>query len=102
MNGVVLSDSRFQHADLGAGAAGLDKHGVLLNGKNSADAAAVGDNLISNLNAVEHVLLTKIMVKACSYFYAMQWQNGQLNVEGNELQSMLKSIEVIQKELVIS
>lgn len=46
--------------------------------------------------------LTKIMVKACSYFYAMQWQNGQLNVEGNELQSMLKSIEVIQKELVIS
>ena len=46
--------------------------------------------------------LTKKMVKACSYFYAMQWQNGQLNVEGNELQSMLKSIEVIQKELVIS
>lgn len=46
--------------------------------------------------------LTRIMVKACSYFYAMQWQNGQLNVEGNELQSMLKSIEVIQKELVIS
>lgn len=31
VNGVVLSDSRFQHADLGTVAAGLDKHGVLLN-----------------------------------------------------------------------
>ena len=66
MNGVVLSDSRFQHADLGAVAAGLDKHGVLLNGKNSADDAAVGDNLISNLNAVEHVLhfLVALLLRA--------------------------------------
>lgn len=45
--------------------------------------------------------LTKIIIKACSYFYALRWSKKQLNVSETEQQAILRSIEKIQKELII-
>ena len=45
--------------------------------------------------------LTKIIIKACSYFYALQWEHNQLKCEPDEIQGLLRSIEIIQKQLVI-
>ena len=43
--------------------------------------------------------LTKIIIKARSYFKAMQWQKGQLNISEGELVQLLDSIRIIQNEL---
>lgn len=45
--------------------------------------------------------LTKIMIKARSYFKAKQWELGQLKETGEELQSFLHAIVKIQNELVV-
>lgn len=43
--------------------------------------------------------LTKIIIKARSYFKAMQWQVGQLNIPEEEVPHLLNSIKIIQEEL---
>lgn len=43
--------------------------------------------------------LTKIILKARSYFKALQWNNGLLKVDGNAEQALLRSIILIQEEL---
>lgn len=45
--------------------------------------------------------LIKVSIKACSYFYAMQWLNGQLKKNDAETQEILSSIYKIQRELVL-
>ncbi|MBQ8237110.1 MAG: 4Fe-4S cluster-binding domain-containing protein [Oscillospiraceae bacterium] len=45
--------------------------------------------------------LTKIMIKARSYFRAKQWELGQLKESGAELQALLQAIVKIQNELVV-
>ena len=45
--------------------------------------------------------LTKIMIKARSYFRAKQWELGQLKETGEELQELLHAIVKIQNELVV-
>lgn len=45
--------------------------------------------------------LTKIMIKARSYFKAKQWELGQLKESGEELQVLLRAIMKIQSELVV-
>lgn len=45
--------------------------------------------------------LTKIMIKARSYFRAKQWELGQLKETGEELQALLHAIMKIQNELVV-
>lgn len=45
--------------------------------------------------------LTKIMIRACSYFRAKQWELGQLNCDSDELQLMLRAIKKIQEELEV-
>lgn len=45
--------------------------------------------------------LTKIMIKARSYFRAKQWELGQLKETGEELQALLQAIVKIQNELVV-
>lgn len=45
--------------------------------------------------------LTKIIIKARSYFRARQWELGQLKETGDELQTLLRSIVKIQNELVV-
>lgn len=44
--------------------------------------------------------LTKIIIKARSYFKAMQWQMGQLDIPDEEVPHLLNSIKIIQEELV--
>lgn len=43
--------------------------------------------------------LTKIIIRARSYFKALQWQKGQLKLDDNELVHLLNSIKIIQNEL---
>lgn len=43
--------------------------------------------------------LTKIMMKARSYFRSAQWEKGQLNLPKAEMQALLKSIVIIQENL---
>ena len=43
--------------------------------------------------------LTKIIVKARSYFKAKQWLNGDLNISDEKELSLLKSILIIQKNI---
>lgn len=45
--------------------------------------------------------LTKIIVKARSYFQAKQWELGQLNVTDEEIPALLQSIQLIQDKLHI-
>lgn len=45
--------------------------------------------------------LTKIIMKARSYFRAKQWELGQLHKEPDELQALLRAIVKIQEELEI-
>ena len=45
--------------------------------------------------------LTKIMMKARSYFRAAQWEKGQLDLPEEEKQVLLKAIITIQENLVI-
>lgn len=45
--------------------------------------------------------LTKIMIKARSYFRAKQWELGQLKETGEDLQALLRAIIKIQTELVV-
>ena len=62
MNGVVLSDSRFQHADLGTVAAGLDDNtvGLILFSDDSPSNAADGRDLVAFLQ-VEAGLLLQVL-----------------------------------------
>jgi hypothetical protein len=43
--------------------------------------------------------LTKIILKARSYFKAKQWEAGQLKLEPLEEQALLRSIKIIQEKL---
>ncbi len=45
--------------------------------------------------------LTKIMMKARSYFRAKQWELGQLNMSPEETDLLLRAIMRIQKELEV-
>lgn len=45
--------------------------------------------------------LTKIIMKARSYFRAKQWELGQLQVSDDELPSLLQAIVKIQENLEI-
>lgn len=45
--------------------------------------------------------LTKMMIKARSYFRAKQWELGQLKETGDELQLLLQAIVKIQNELEV-
>lgn len=61
-----------------------------------ANYAATGNMYRHDDNYCE---LTKIIIKARSYFKAMQWQKGQLNLPEEELVHLLNSIKIIQNEL---
>ncbi|CDF00951.1 putative uncharacterized protein [Ruminococcus sp. CAG:624] len=61
-----------------------------------ANFAATGDMYRHDDNYCE---LTKIIIRARSYFKAMQWQKGQLKLDDNELVHLLNSIKIIQSEL---
>lgn len=43
--------------------------------------------------------LTKLIIRARSYFKAKQWELGQLNLSSEEENSLLRSIRIIQNEL---
>lgn len=61
-----------------------------------ANYAATGDIYKHDDNYCE---LTKIIVKARSYFQAKRWELGQLNISDEELPSLLQSIQLIQENL---
>lgn len=61
-----------------------------------ANYAATGNMYRHDDNYCE---LTKIIIKARSYFKAMQWQKGQLNIPDDEVVHLLNSIKIIQEEL---
>ena len=61
-----------------------------------ANYAATGNMYRHDDNYCE---LTKIIVKARSYFKAMQWQKGQLHLSEGETMQLLNSIRIIQTEL---
>ena len=61
-----------------------------------ANYAATGNMYHHDDNYCE---LTKIIIKARSYFKAMQWQKGQLHLSNEELVHLLNSIKIIQEEL---
>lgn len=63
-----------------------------------ANYAATG-NIYSRDNNM--CKLTKITLKARSYFRAKQWEQGQLKGTNEEIQAILKSIVKIQEELKI-
>ena len=46
-------------------------------------------------------VLTKIMMKARSYFRAKQWERGQLDLSDAEIQTLLRAIITIQEKLDI-
>ena len=62
-----------------------------------------GSNYASTGNIYIHddnmCVLNKIQLKARSYFKAMQWKLGQLNLSKREEISLLKSIKLIQENL---
>ena len=61
-----------------------------------ANYAATGNMYRHDDNYCE---LIKIIIRARSYFKAMQWQNGQLNLSEEETVHLLNSIKIIQEEL---
>lgn len=61
-----------------------------------ANYASTGDMFKHDDNYCE---LTKIIVKARSYFKARQWELGQLNLSLDEETLLLKSIQIIQENL---
>ena len=61
-----------------------------------ANYAATGDMFKHDDNYCE---LTKIIIKARSYFKARQWELGQLNLSPDEEILLLKSIQIIQENL---
>ena len=61
-----------------------------------ANYAATGNMYRHDDNYCE---LTKIIIRARSYFKAMQWQNGQLKVAEEEIPHLLNSIKLIQENL---
>lgn len=58
--------------------------------------AATGNMYVHDDNYCE---MTKIIMKARSYFKAMQWKAGQLNLSPAEETLLLKSIQIIQENL---
>lgn len=62
-----------------------------------------GSNYAATGNMYQHdenyCELTKIIIKARSYFKAMQWKKGQLSLSKDEEALLLKSIELIQENL---
>ena len=62
-----------------------------------------GANYAATGNIYKHdenyCALTKIIIKARSYFQAMRWELGQLNVSEEELPALIKSIQLIQEKL---
>ena len=63
-----------------------------------ANYAATGNIYVHDKNYCE---LTKIIVKARSYFQAKQWELGQLKVSDSEIPALLQSIQLIQDNLHI-
>lgn len=61
-----------------------------------ANYAATGDIYKHDENYCE---LTKIIVKARSYFQAKRWELGQLDIPEDEVLPLLESIQLIQNEL---
>lgn len=61
-----------------------------------ANYAATGDMFKHDDN---YCKLTKIIIKARSYFKARQWELGQLNLSTDEETLLLKSIQIIQENL---
>lgn len=61
-----------------------------------ANYSATGNIYIHDNNYCE---LTKIIIKARSYFKAKQWQLGQLKLSPKEEQALLRSIQIIQNNL---
>ena len=61
-----------------------------------ANYAATGDMFKHDDN---YCKLTKIIIKARSYFKARQWELGQLNLSSDEETLLLKSIQIIQENL---
>lgn len=61
-----------------------------------ANYAATGNMYRHDDNYCE---LTKIIIRARSYFKAMQWQKGQLNLPEDEMLHLLNSIKIIQNKL---
>jgi len=61
-----------------------------------ANYAATGNIYIHEEN---YCALTKIIVKARSYFQARQWELGQLNIPDAEVPALLQSIQLIQDKL---
>ena len=61
-----------------------------------ANYAATGNIYYHDDN---YCALTKIVIKARSFFRAIQWQNGQLNLPKDEMVHLLNSIRIIQNEL---
>lgn len=45
--------------------------------------------------------LTKIIMKARSYFYGLKWQNGQLDENNEDVVGVLRAIMKIQNDLII-
>ena len=62
-----------------------------------------GANFVATGNMYKHddnyCELTKIIIKARSFFRAKQWELGQLNLSEDEETLLLKSIEIIQENL---
>lgn len=61
-----------------------------------ANYASTGDMFKHDNNYCE---LTKIIIKARSFFKARQWELGQLNLSESEETLLLKSIQIIQENL---
>ena len=61
-----------------------------------ANYAATGNIYLHDSSMCE---LTKIEIKARSYFKAKQWERGQLQMDKGEEQALLKSILLIQEKL---
>lgn len=61
-----------------------------------ANYAATGNMYIHDDN---YCKLTKIIIKARSYFKAKQWEKGQINLTPDEETLLLKSIHIIQENL---
>ena len=61
-----------------------------------ANYAATGNMYLHDDN---YCKMTKIIMKARSYFKARQWELGQLNLSSDEEVLLLKSIQIIQENL---
>lgn len=61
-----------------------------------ANYASTGDMFKHDDN---YCKLTKVIIKARSFFKAKQWERGQLNLSQNDETLLLKSIKIIQENL---